>query len=449
MATHQNNPGKAARVKKKSRKVQFLLLALILLLTIGGILVAVYLLSGYNSRNTFEYQFNSSGTAYERAEYDKAITYIDRALELAEGNEENVALALQLKYSINIARKDYNGAIKVLLLMLEEEETAKRYSSLLELYSRTGNYAQIEELGNKLIGTQYYEIYKDYMVGSVSASLEDGTFDTEISVELTASKADLVIHYTIDGTKPTVESDIYNGAIKFNKEGTYTLRAMGINAQGVVSEEIAKTYVIAFTKTDKPVVLPESGEHNDTIRVELSALPEGYKAYYTLDGTVPTTESAEYKKPVAIKCGNFVMGFVVADDEGTLSDVVWRVYDVVPRYPVQYQTAVFKLKNKLIADGTMLDMDGKTNEDRIIGVNFVDYGLMDATGMITLEGTGEGEAVAKPVQPETGVQPEAEEKRYYVFQITSDYNGLIERLAGYYCISVDDGTLLEVNSVNE
>jgi len=60
-------------------------------------------------------------------------------------------------------------------------------------------------------------------------------------------------------------------------------------------------------------------------------------------------------------------------------------------------------------DPTSLDMDGKTNEDRIIGVNFVDYGLMDATGMITLEGTGEGEAVAKPVQPETGVQPEAEE----------------------------------------
>ena len=427
---YQNNSKRTAH--KKNRQVQFLLLALILLFTIVGILAAVYLLSGFNSRNTFEYQYNASAEAYENADYDKAITYINRALKLEEKDEERIMLALSLKYSTYIAKKDYNGAIKVLLQMLEKEETAQRYTSLLELYSLTGNYTQIEELGNRLIDTQYYDIYKNYMVGSVSASLEEGTYDTDISVELTASKSDLVIHYTVDGSKPTVESDIYNGIIQFSGEGTHTLRAIGINAQGVISEELIKTYSISFTKTDKPAIAPLTGDYTAEIMVEITGLAEGCKAYYTLDGTVPTVESYEYTEPISIKCGNYVLGVVAADEKGTLSDVVWRIYNVDPANPYKYQSALFKLKNKLIEDGIMLDMDGNTSEGTKIKVNFIDYASIDEQGNANLEGI---DIISKG--------------KYYVFNITSEYNGLVEQFAGYYCISVDDGTLLEVNSVNE
>lgn len=415
---YQNNAKRVTPNKKKNRKVQFLLLALILLLTIVGILVAVYLLSGYNSRNTFEYQYNSSVMAYEGGEYDKALTYVDRALEL-EDDEEKLKLAVQLKYSIYIAKKDYNGAIKILLQMIEDEPTAQKYTSLLELYSRTGNYDQIEELGGKLVGTEYYEIYKNYMVGSVSASLDDGVYNSAVSVELTASKSDLIIHYTIDGTKPTVESDIYNGVIKFSNEGTHTLRAIGVNAQGVLSEEITKTYIITLDRLAKPVVLPETGVYNEEITVEVTEVDEGCKVYYTLDGTVPTTESAEYTDPLLIKCGNYVLGVVAADENGMLSDVVWRLYDVELDYPYTYQMALFKLKNKLISDGIMIDMDGNTSEGMFIKINFIDISTIDETG-----------------------------KEYYIFNITSEYNGLVQNYDGYYCISVDDGVLLEVNSVN-
>lgn len=415
---YQNNANRVTPNKRKNRKVQFLLLALILLLTIVGILVAVYLLSGYNSRNTFEYQYNSSVMAYEGAEYDKAITYIDRALEL-EDDEEKLNLAIQLKYSIYIAKKDYNGAIKILLRMIEKEPTAQKYTSLLELYSRTGNYDQIEELGNKLAGTEYYEIYKNYMVGSVSATIDDGVYNSEISVGLTASKPDLVIHYTVDGTKPTVESDIYNGAIKFSSEGTHTLRAIGVNAQGVLSEEIARTYIITLEELAKPVVLPETGLYNTAIIVEVTEIAEGCKAYYTLDGTIPTTDSAEYTEPLMIKCGNYVIGVVTANEEGVLSDVVWRLYDVDQGYACTYQMALFILKNKLISKGIMLDMDGNTSEGIVINTNFIDIAAIDGTG-----------------------------KEYYIFNITSEYNGLVQNYDGYYCISVDDGVLLEVNSVN-
>ncbi len=415
---YQNNVKRVTPNKKKNRKVQFLLLALILLLTIVGILVAVYLLSGYNSRNTFEYQYNASVMAYESAEYDKAINYVDRALELEE-DAAKLDLAIQLKYSIYIAKKDYNGAIKILLQMIEKEPTAQRYTSLLELYSRTGNYSQIEELGNRLMGTEYYEIYKNYMVGSVSASLDDGLYNEEVSVELTASKSDLVIHYTIDGTKPTVESDIYNGVIKFSTEGTHTLRAIGVNAKGVLSEEITRTYIISLEKLAKPVVFPETGEYGTAIIVDIAEIPDGCKAYYTFDGTVPTIESVEYTEPIMIKCGNVVMGIVIANEEGLLSDVVWRLYNVEQGYACTYQMALFMLKNKLIDKGIMIDMDGNTTEGIMININFIDIAAIDETG-----------------------------KEYYIFNITSEYNGLVQNYDGYYCISVDDGVLLEVNSVN-
>lgn len=415
---YQNNSKKVTPGRRQNRKVQFLLLAIILLLTIIGILVAVYLLSGYNSRNTFEYQYNASVMAYEGGEYDKAISYVDRAIEL-EDDEEKLELAIQLKYSVYIAKKDYNGAIKILLQMIEKNPTMQRYTSLLELYSRTGNYAQIEELGNSLTGTEYYEIYKNYMVGSVSASVGDGEYNSAVTVELTASKPDLIIHYTTDGTKPTVESNIYNGSIAFSTEGTYILRAIGVNAKGVLSEEITKTYVITLDKPMKPTVLPETGKYSSAMIVEITDIAEGCKAYYTLDGKIPTTESTEYTDPVMIKCGNFVMGVAVADESGLLSDVVWRIYDVDPGYSCTYQMALYILKNKLIDKKIMTDMDGNTGEGIVIKINFIDIAAIDETG-----------------------------KEYYIFNITSEFNGLIQNYDGYYCVSVDDGVLLEVNSIN-
>ncbi|MBQ9765927.1 MAG: chitobiase/beta-hexosaminidase C-terminal domain-containing protein [Lachnospiraceae bacterium] len=419
--TNQNNSKQRQRKKNGNRKVQFLLLAVILLITVVGIVLAVYLLSGYNSRNTFEYQYNASVQAYEKAEYDKAVTYIERALELLEDEDdkEKELLARQLNYSILVAMKDYNGAIKVLLKLLEIEETAQYYTSLLELYSRTGNYAQIEELVGRLENTEYYDVYKNYMIGNVTASIPSGEFTSALTVELIASKSDLVIHYTTDGSIPTVESNIYSQPIKLDTDGKHVIRAIGINAQGVFSEEIIATYIINQKRPTRPEVTPATGEYFEEIMIEVVGVDEKSKVYYTLDGTKPTSESEVYSEPILIKAGNYVFAAVVENENGVLSDVTWRVYDCSPNYSYAYDTALWKLKNTLISKNIMLDMDGNTEKGTLIKINLEDISTIDETGKV-----------------------------YYIFTIVSEYNGLTERYDGYYCISVDDGTLLEVDSIS-
>ena len=63
-------------------------------------------------------------------------------------------------------------------------------------------------------------------------------------------------------------------------------------------------------------------------------------------------------------------------------------------------------------------MDGNTTEGTVIKVNFLDVTSIDDTG-----------------------------RKYYIFQATSEYNGMSETLSGYYAVSVDDGAYLEPENV--
>lgn len=420
-STGAGNGRQQSRRKKKSRRrrgLQFLLLALILILTAAAIYAAVYFIADYKRKNTFEYKYNMGLEYYETGNYDKALANIDKALGFEDAGADKLMLASELKYSVLIAKKDYNGAIKTVLKMLEVQKTSERYTRLMELYSLTGNYLQMEQLAKQLEGTEFNEVYMKYMVGSVSASVKGGNYTEYVSVELTASKPDLVIHYTLDGSMPTAESDIYNNPISFREEGTYTLRAMGINANGIISDELFETYVITLPRPNKPTVTADTGVYTEAVTVEVNDIEEGCKAYYTLDGTKPDSTSEEYTEPFALPAGNYVLRLVVIDEKGLESEEVWRIYEYMPETAYSYGAAVLKVKKRLIEKDIMLDMDGNTDMGARVIVNLIDVMRIDES-----------------------------EKEYYVFQITSEYNKMTETLSGYYAIGTDDGELVEVDSI--
>ena len=88
------------------------------------------------------------------------------------------------------------------------------------------------------------------------ANLQPGTYDRVRQVSLRASKDVVAIYYTIDGTAPTTESKLYEGPIQL-RVGKTTLRAIAVNSEGKVSNEMVEEYVCqgkagtAFKETDR------------------------------------------------------------------------------------------------------------------------------------------------------------------------------------------------------
>ncbi|MFR4627291.1 MAG: chitobiase/beta-hexosaminidase C-terminal domain-containing protein [Dorea formicigenerans] len=54
-----------------------------------------------------------------------------------------------------------------------------------------------------------------------------------------------------------------------------------------------KTYTVEFPVEDAPAVSPSTGQYDEAVQIEVK-VPEGYTAYYTTDGTDPTTASTKY-----------------------------------------------------------------------------------------------------------------------------------------------------------
>lgn len=77
-----------------------------------------------------------------------------------------------------------------------------------------------------------------------SASPASGQYDRTISVTLRAGKDAKAIYYTVDGTQATTKSKLYEGPIQL-AIGKTTLRAIAVNVDDIVSNEMSLTYECA------------------------------------------------------------------------------------------------------------------------------------------------------------------------------------------------------------
>lgn len=76
---------------------------------------------------------------------------------------------------------------------------------------------------------------------------EGGEYTEAQSVTISCATEDVDIFYTLDGTEPTDESDLYSGAITISE--TTTLKAIAYNADGESSEVTSATYTITAPAT--------------------------------------------------------------------------------------------------------------------------------------------------------------------------------------------------------
>lgn len=113
-----------------------------------------------------------------------------------------------------------------------------------------------------------------------------GTYTTSQSVTITTATAGATVHYTTDGSPPTILSPVYSGPVNLTQ--TTTLKAAAFLAGWADSLTAEGGYTIQVAA---PVLGPASGKWYTQRNVQVTTATPGATIYYTTDGTEPTTGS--------------------------------------------------------------------------------------------------------------------------------------------------------------
>ncbi|WP_336078389.1 alpha-amylase family glycosyl hydrolase [Paenibacillus sp. 203] len=135
-------------------------------------------------------------------------------------------------------------------------------------------------------------------IPAISASPVPKTYDSSQTVTLSSTNSDDKIYYTIDGSTPTTSSTLYTSPIQV--ASSLTIKAFGVNSIGQTGNPSSFAYVIDLNADlQAPTItanLP-AGHSDSSVTVSFNLKDNKAattKAYYTEDGTEPTTSSKVY-----------------------------------------------------------------------------------------------------------------------------------------------------------
>jgi tetratricopeptide (TPR) repeat protein len=319
-ARKKRQQAKRAREKQKQKKMRLIILSFVVAaLIIIGIIVGFYVkFTVENERaNSYDYQLSMAESAYADGNLKAAIDYYENALAL-EPDHTDVRLKLA---EIYYDRKDYDSAQLLYLETLKEEPSNKEcYRMLISIYEQKNKTQEILDLCSNVTDPEILSLFSDYIVNSPEFSEAGGTYDHYMEIAIT-SDAGHQIYYTLDGTDPETYGRIYNEPLSLDSAGTYTIRAVCVNNKKLYSDIVTQEYVIDIPAPSMPVVTPNGGTFEEETLVSVT-VPDGCTAYYTWDGTIPTTSSSRYWNALSVPEGNNILSVMIVDDKtGKWSDI--------------------------------------------------------------------------------------------------------------------------------
>ena len=180
-------------------------------------------------------------------------------------------------------------------------------------------------------------------------SLSAATYEGSQNVTLGCTTTDAVIRYTLDGSDPSENSDVYSAAI--NIPVTKTLKARAFKTGYTTSNLGQATYTIkCIAPTSTPAV---NGTYTGAQDIELSTT-YGEKIYYTISTTssapdAPTTSSTLYAGPIHIEKTTKIKA--IAWKEGcTNSNQLSGTYTI--QYTVRWHDNEGQITEELVNSGS-------------------------------------------------------------------------------------------------
>lgn len=126
-------------------------------------------------------------------------------------------------------------------------------------------------------------------------------------ITLTSETPDAVIHYTLDGTTPTVDSTLManGGAFEIQYDGEYTVRAISYNGKCSTSGIVDKVVYVKHIKPELTINIlnqadSEGNYYDDNgrgVKVEITCSIPNTVIYYSTDSSNPMDNGIPYRGP--------------------------------------------------------------------------------------------------------------------------------------------------------
>lgn len=305
---------KAARKKALRRKRRIVLL----------IMAAIVVLAGAGFYVVYQNSYNGIMKKAQKAAQSKDYTTAEAYYKQAISKNTKKADAYTGLADVYLSQdKTDEGTTLFEEAVSKQSGNVELYKACMDFYLKSDQNMKIPKLLDS-ISDSMLEKLSDYVVDEPKFSLEDSTtYDDVQKLLLTADKD--TIYYTTDGTDPDLTSTKYTSEGIQISEGETTIKAIAVNKKGVPSSISKKIYTVEFPVEDAPAVSPSTGQYDEAVQIEVK-VPEGYTAYYTTDGTDPTTASTKYTGPIDMPKGETLFKVVLVNGKGRMSGITTRNY---------------------------------------------------------------------------------------------------------------------------
>jgi len=314
----------------------------------------------FKQDNSYEYQVQLSNEAAARGDYASAIDYLEKAISLKSSDLNINNNTTDLKYTLvdlYFKNNDEDSAIVTLydIVKTGDSNAPFAYKRIIDFYLERNDYDTVNQV---LLGCTYQEVVDEYGVYMASApefSNPEGTYEDPFDLVLSNSIPGY-IYYTTDGTEPTEESELYTAPI-FLDMGIYRISAMFVNQYGIKSDIVTKTYTLDRRVPDPPKIMTDSGDYSSPELIEVDVQPYT-RVFYTMDGTMPTMDSAEYLSPIPMPIGFSRLTFVAYSTENIAGPYTEMEYNLKVNTPLDVQGMSTYLLNYDYRVGRAVDTNG-------------------------------------------------------------------------------------------
>jgi len=143
------------------------------------------------------------------------------------------------------------------------------------------------------------------------------------TVSISSASENVAIYYTLDGSSPTIRSELYDDPFVLRKNAT--VKAIAISPDRYASEVTSADFQVFVAP---PVFSMPAAEYDSPQTITISSVTTEATIYYTTDGTNPTINSAKYTEPLTISTDTTLKAIAIHSN-GKISTVTTADYVIL------------------------------------------------------------------------------------------------------------------------